>query len=185
MKLNSHIPVNWMGSYVYVDGLQLKASLPRFVFDYDLILYYNDDIVGKQIIISESDMDNNIGRFNSPFLMLPEKGHEDIKLYRLNSHFKRGQEKYTPLSYVASEKFYTRVWKDAIRSQHIKFFKLKSSFSAKKIDSVIKELQSILDYGKIKYGEKSLENQVLKETISQLIFIIEEERNLSTKFYIL
>lgn len=90
VKLNSHIPVNWMGSYVYVDGLQLKANLPRFVFDYDLILYYNDDIVGKQIIISESDMDNNIGRFNSPFLMLPEKGHEDIKLYRLNSHFKRG-----------------------------------------------------------------------------------------------
>ena len=185
VKLNKHIPINWFGSYVYFDDIKIRACLPRVVGEYDLILYYNCDIVGKQIIIAESDIDTQIGRFNSPLPLLTGMKNEDIMLYKRNSRFKKGEEKYIPLAYVSSEKFYVRVWKDAIRSQGIKTFKLRASFSAKKVDLFIRELQSILSYAEIKYGKKSLECHLLKKAIEPLIVVLEEERYACTKFYIL
>lgn len=176
VKLNNHLPMNWFGSYVYLDDIKIRACLPRVVGEYDLILHYNCDVIGKQIIIAESDIDKQIGRFNSPLPFLAGLKTGDIKLYKLNSRFKRGEEKYIPVAYVASEKFYNRVWKNAIRSQGIKTFRLKSSFSSKKVDSVIRDLQSILSYAEIKYGKKSLECHLLKKAVEQLIVVLEEEK---------
>lgn len=111
--------------------------------------------------------------------------NEEIKLYKLTSRFKRGEEKYMPLACISTKKFYVKVWNDAIKSQKIKLFKYRSSFSAKKIDPVIKELQSILAYCKIKYSERSLWYHLFNKAIEQLLLVIEKERHTNAKFYIL
>ncbi|MDE6708693.1 MAG: hypothetical protein K2K06_11750 [Oscillospiraceae bacterium] len=171
IKLDARLPMNWMGNYVYVDNVPIKATIPHTFGKYDLILHYSDDIISKTFVIAESDMDYNIGRFNSHEFMLPVR-NGDIKLYKLNKQHKFSQDpnlKYVFLADVSSRRFYDKTWVKAIKAEKIKIFKVNSKFSITKSEKVFHELQSILTWCEKTYGEKSLEYFRMSMHISEVV----------------
>ena len=190
IKLDARLSVNWMGSYVYVDNVPIKVTIPDTFGEYDLILRYSDDIIGKTLVIAESDMDYNIGRFNSPELMLPVR-NDHIKLYKLNKQHKFSRDpnlKYVFLAVVSTKRFYDETWMKAIKAEKIKIFKVNSKFPITKSEKVFYELQNILTWCKKTYGEKSLEywrmSMHISEVVSKIECVIKAESHTKTILYI-
>ncbi|MDE6776402.1 MAG: hypothetical protein K2J25_00545, partial [Oscillospiraceae bacterium] len=189
IKLDTRLPMNWMGNYVYMDNVPIKTTMPHTFGEYDLILHYSDDIIGKTLVIAESDMDYNIDRFNSNEFMLPVR-NDDIKLYKLNKQHKFSRDsnlKYVFLADVSLRKFYDKTWMKAIKAEKIKIFKANSKVSITKSEKVFHELQSILTWCEKTYGKKSLEyfrmSMHISEVVSKIERIIEAESHIKTILY--
>ncbi|MDE6658439.1 MAG: hypothetical protein K2J88_07660 [Oscillospiraceae bacterium] len=174
-----------------MDNVPIKATIPHTFGEYDLILqHYSDDIIGKTLVIAEHDIDYNIGRFNSPELMLPVR-NDPIKLYKLNKQHKfspNSNLKYVFLAVVSTRRFYDKTWMKAIKAEKIKIFKVNSKFPITKSEKVFHELQSILTWCEKTYGEKSLEyfrmSMHISEVVSKIESVIEAESHTKTILYI-
>lgn len=181
IRLDRAFPVNWFGTYVYMDGQKIQASRLKFPGAFHLMIYCADDLTGKEILIDEADMDMNAGRFHSAATMCPEPQKDRIMLYRVNEQAAAGESKYTELAFVSTQLFYHTVWKEAIKAQKVRLFKLDSVFTAEMIDAVLDELKRILCYCEKKYGQKASDYVRIKRTVNHIIEILNEERTNSAK----